>query len=460
MASIARDIFKAYDIRGIVGKTLTDEAAYLIGKAIAAKAAEKGITRIALGRDGRLSGPELMEHIRRGFTDSGINVLNVGMVATPMLYFAAVNECGGSGVMITGSHNPPDYNGFKMMLGGDTLAGEAIQELLSIIEKDGFVAADKQGNVTEKDISGEYHNHIVGHIKLKRPMKIAIDAGNGVGGAFAGKLYKGLGNEVTELFCDVDSTFPNHHPDPSKPKNLQDLIAALKNGDAEIGLAFDGDADRLGVVTKDGNIIYPDRQLMLFAQDVLNRNPGAKVIFDVKSTRLLAPWIKEHGGKAIMEKTGHSFIKSAMKETGAPVAGEMSGHIFFKERWFGFDDGLYAGARLLEILSASDNPSEVLNNLPQSISTPELNIALPEGSNGHQVIDELAAKAEFEGATEIITIDGLRVEFPDGFGLMRASNTTPILVLRFEADTQEAIERIQNQFKAVIESNPNLIWPL
>ncbi|HEZ4582126.1 TPA: phosphomannomutase/phosphoglucomutase [Neisseria meningitidis] len=460
MASIARDIFKAYDIRGIVGKTLTDEAAYLIGKAIAAKAAEKGITRIALGRDGRLSGPELMEHIRRGFTDSGINVLNVGMVATPMLYFAAVNECGGSGVMITGSHNPPDYNGFKMMLGGDTLAGEAIQELLSIIEKDGFVAADKQGNVTEKDISGEYHNHIVGHIKLKRPMKIAIDAGNGVGGAFAGKLYKGLGNEVTELFCDVDGTFPNHHPDPSKPKNLQDLIAALKNGDAEIGLAFDGDADRLSVVTKDGNIIYPDRQLMLFAQDVLNRNPGAKVIFDVKSTRLLAPWIKEHGGKAIMEKTGHSFIKSAMKETGAPVAGEMSGHIFFKERWFGFDDGLYAGARLLEILSASDNPSEVLNNLPQSISTPELNIALPEGSNGHQVIDELAAKAEFEGATEIITIDGLRVEFPDGFGLMRASNTTPILVLRFEADTQEAIERIQNQFKAVIESNPNLIWPL
>ncbi|MBG8737982.1 phosphomannomutase/phosphoglucomutase [Neisseria meningitidis] len=460
MASIARDIFKAYDIRGIVGKTLTDEAAYLIGKAIAAKAAEKGITRIALGRDGRLSGPELMEHIRRGFTDSGINVLNVGMVATPMLYFAAVNECGGSGVMITGSHNPPDYNGFKMMLGGDTLAGEAIQELLSIIEKDGFAAAGKQGSVTEKDISGEYLKHITGHIRLKRPMNIAIDAGNGVGGAFAGKLYKGLGNEVTELFCDVDGTFPNHHPDPSKPKNLQDLIAALKNGDAEIGLAFDGDADRLGVVTKDGNIIYPDRQLMLFAQDVLNRNPGAKVIFDVKSTRLLAPWIKEHGGKAIMEKTGHSFIKSAMKETGAPVAGEMSGHIFFKERWFGFDDSLYAGARLLEILSASDNPSEVLNNLPQSISTPELNIALPEGSNGHQVIDELAAKAEFEGATEIITIDGLRVEFPDGFGLMRASNTTPILVLRFEADTQEAIERIQNQFKAVIESNPNLIWPL
>ena len=460
MANIARDIFKAYDIRGIVGKTLTNEAAYLIGKAIATRAAEKGITRIALGRDGRLSGPELMEHIQRGFTNSGIDVLNVGMVATPMLYFAAINECGGSGVMITGSHNPPDYNGFKMMLGGETLAGEAIQELLALIEADKLTASDKKGSVTEKDISSEYHNHIVGHIKLKRPMKIAIDAGNGVGGAFAGKLYKGLGNEVTELFCEVDGTFPNHHPDPSKPKNLQDLIAALKNSDAEIGLAFDGDADRLGVVTKDGNIIYPDRQLMLFAQDVLSRNPGAKVIFDVKSTRLLAPWIKEHGGEPVMEKTGHSFIKSTMKKTGALVAGEMSGHVFFKERWFGFDDGMYAGARLLEILSAFDNPTEVLDSLPQSISTPELNIDLPEGSNGHQVIDELAAKAKFEGATEIITIDGLRVEFPDGFGLMRASNTTPILVLRFEADSDEAIERIQNQFKAVIESNPALKWPL
>ena len=460
MATISREIFKAYDIRGIVGKTLTNEAAYLIGKAIAAKAAAQNIGKIALGRDGRVSGPELMEHIQRGFTDSGIDVLNVGMVATPMLYYAAINECGGSGVMITGSHNPPDYNGFKMMLGGDTLAGEAIQELLAIVEKDGFVAADKQGSVTEKDISGEYHNNIVGHIKLKRPMKIAIDAGNGVGGAFAGKLYKGLGNEVTELFCEVDGNFPNHHPDPSKPKNLQDLIVELKNGDAEIGLAFDGDADRLGVVTKDGNIIYPDRQLMLFAQDVLSRNPKAKVIFDVKSTRLLAPWIKEHGGDPVMEKTGHSFIKSTMKKTGALVAGEMSGHVFFKERWFGFDDGMYAGARLLEILSAFDNPSEVLNSLPQSISTPELNIDLPEGSNGHQVIEELAAKAKFEGATEIITIDGLRVEFPDGFGLMRASNTTPILVLRFEADSDEAIGRIQNQFKAVIESNPALKWPL
>ena len=460
MANIARDIFKAYDIRGIVGKTLTNEAAYLIGKAIATRAAEKGITRIALGRDGRLSGPELMEHIQRGFTDSGIDVLNVGMVATPMLYFAAINECGGSGVMITGSHNPPDYNGFKMMLGGDTLAGEAIQELLALIEADKLTASDKKGSVTEKDISGEYHNHIVGHVKLKRPMKIAIDAGNGVGGAFAGKLYKGLGNEVTELFCEVDGNFPNHHPDPSKPKNLQDLIAALKNSDAEIGLAFDGDADRLGVVTKDGNIIYPDRQLMLFAQDVLSRNPGAKVIFDVKSTRLLAPWIKEHGGEAVMEKTGHSFIKSTMKKTGALVAGEMSGHIFFKERWFGFDDGLYAGARLLEILSASPNPSAVLEALPEGVSTPELNIALPEGADGHALIADLAQSARFDGLQELITIDGLRAEFADGFGLLRASNTTPVLVLRFEGDNQAALARIQAQFKTLVEQHGGLQWPL
>ncbi|WP_373741099.1 phosphomannomutase/phosphoglucomutase [Neisseria sp.] len=459
-ATIARDIFKAYDIRGIVGKTLTNEAAYLIGRAIAAKAAEKNIGKIAIGRDGRLSGPDLMAALQKGFTDSGIDVLNVGMVATPILYFAAIRECSGSGVMITGSHNPPDYNGFKMMLGGDTLAGEAIQELLAMIENGGFVSDGRTGSVTEKDVAEEYISHIVGHIKLKRPMKIAADAGNGVGGAFAGKLYRALGCEVTELFCDVDGNFPNHHPDPAKPKNLQDLIAELKSGDAEIGLAFDGDADRLGVVTKDGNIIYPDRQLMLYAEDVLSRNPGAKIIFDVKSTRLLAPWIKARGGEPVMEKTGHSFIKSSMKKNGALLAGEMSGHTFFKERWFGFDDGLYTGCRLLEILSAHDDPSAVLNALPQNISTPELNIALPEGMSGHKVIEEFAKTAEFDGAVETITIDGLRVEYPDGFGLMRASNTTPILVLRFEADNDAAIERIQNQFKAVIESNPALKWEL
>lgn len=457
MASIASDIFKAYDIRGIVGKTLTNEAAYLIGKAIAARGSKLGVTRIAVGRDGRLSGPELGENLIRGITESGIDVLNVGMVATPMLYFAAIKECGGSGVMITGSHNPPDYNGFKMMLAGDTLAGEAIQELLAAIQNDQFVSGS--GSVTEQNVAADYQAAIVDHIKLARPMNIVIDAGNGVPGAYAGDLFRALGCQVTELFCEVDGNFPNHHPDPAKPENLQDLIKALQNSDAEIGLAFDGDGDRLGVVTKDGHIIYPDRQLMLYAQDVLSRNPGAKVIFDVKSTRLLAPWIKEHGGEPIMEKTGHSFIKSSMKKNGALLAGEMSGHTFFKERWFGFDDGLYTGCRLLEILSRSDNPSAVLNALPESTSTPELNIHLPEGSNGHQVIAELAEHAQFEGAQEIITIDGLRVEFADGFGLMRASNTTPVLVLRFEADDQTALDRIQQQFKTLVESKPGLAWP-
>ena len=456
MANIASDIFKAYDIRGIVEKTLTNEAAYLIGRAIAARAVKAGVRKIAVGRDGRLSGPALIENLMRGFTDSGVDVLNVGMVATPMLYFAAIQECGGSGVMITGSHNPPDYNGFKMMLAGGTLAGEAIQELLAAIQADDFV--DGQGSVVEQDIATAYQDAITNHIKLARPMKIVIDAGNGVAGAFAGDVYRALGCEVSELFCEVDGNFPNHHPDPAKPSNLQDVIAALQNSDAEIGLAFDGDGDRLGVVTKEGNIIYPDRQLMLFAQDVLSRNAGAKVIFDVKSTRLLTPWIREHGGEPIMEKTGHSFIKASMKENGALLAGEMSGHTFFKERWFGFDDGMYAGCRMLEILSRSDNPSAVLNALPQSTSTPELNLDLPEGMSGHQVIAELAQHAQFDDATEIITIDGLRVEFADGFGLMRASNTTPVLVLRFEADNAAALERIQNQFKALIESHPALHW--
>ncbi len=457
MATIASDMFKAYDIRGIVGKSLTNEAAYLIGKAIAARGAKLGVSCIAVGRDGRLSGPELGENLMRGITESGLDVLNVGMVATPMLYFAAIKECGGSGVMITGSHNPPDYNGFKMMLAGDTLAGEAVQELLSAIQNDQFVSGN--GKVREQDFAAAYQAAIVNHIKLARPMNIVIDAGNGVPGAYAGDLFRALGCTVTELFCEVDGNFPNHHPDPAKPENLQDLIRALQNSDAEIGLAFDGDGDRLGVVTKDGQIIYPYRQLMLYAQDVLSRNPGAKVIFDVKSTRLLAPWIKEHGGEPIMEKTGHSFIKSSMKKNGALLAGEMSGHTFFKERWFGFDDGLYTGCRLLEILSRSDNPSAVLNALPESSSTPELNIHLPEGSNGHQVIAELAKEAKFEGAQEVITIDGLRVEFADGFGLMRASNTTPVLVLRFEGDNQAALDRIQQQFKALIESKPGLAWP-
>lgn len=457
MAQIAAEMFKAYDIRGIVGKTLTEEAAYLIGRAVAAHGAARGVKRIAVGRDGRLSGPSLLDNLIRGITESGIDVVNVGMVATPMLYFAALTLCDGSGVMITGSHNPPDYNGFKMMLAGETLAGSLIQDLLKTIEQDQFVSGSGKAETCE-DLFTRYREAVTNHIRLARPMKIVIDAGNGVAGAYAGSLFRAIGCEVQELFCEVDGHFPNHHPDPAKLENLADLIRALQTGDAEIGLAFDGDGDRLGVVTKDGQIIYPDRQLMLYAQDVLSRNPGAKIIFDVKSTRLLTPWIRKHGGEPVMEKTGHSFIKSSMKKNGALLAGEMSGHTFFKERWYGFDDGMYTGCRLLEILSRSENPSAVLNALPQSESTPELNIKLPEGVNGHRVIEELAATAQFDGATDLITIDGLRVEFADGFGLMRASNTTPVLVLRFEADNAAALERIQAQFKTLINSHPALTW--
>ena len=458
MAQTAPEIFKAYDIRGIVGQTLTEDTARLIGRAIASRAAAQGIGSIAVGRDGRLSGPALAAALCRGLTESGIRVTDVGMVATPMLYFAAVSECGGSGIMITGSHNPPDYNGFKIMLGGDTLAGEAIQQLRDTIEADAFVSGS--GSIRRANTAAAYQNAVTSHIQLARPMRIAIDAGNGVAGAYAGSLYRALGCEVEELYCTVDGSFPNHHPDPAKPDNLRDLIAAVQNGSAEIGLAFDGDGDRLGVVTKSGNIIYPDRQLMLFARDVLIRNPQAKIIFDVKSTRLLAPWIRQHGGEAVMEKTGHSFIKSAMKRSGALLAGEMSGHTFFKERWYGFDDGMYAGARLLEILSHSADPTAELDSLPQAVSTPEINIALPAGRNGHDTVAELAAAARFEGAEDIVTIDGLRVEYPDGFGLIRASNTTPVLVLRFEADNRDAITRIQNQFKTALAALPDLAWPL
>ena len=458
MAQTAPEIFKAYDIRGIVGQTLTEDTARLIGRAIASRAAAQGIGSIAVGRDGRLSGPALAAALCRGLTESGIRVTDVGMVATPMLYFAAVSECGGSGIMITGSHNPPDYNGFKIMLGGETLAGEAIQQLRDTIEADAFVSGS--GSIRRANTAAAYQNAVTSHIQLARPMRIAIDAGNGVAGAYAGSLYRALGCEVEELYCTVDGSFPNHHPDPAKPDNLRDLIAAVQNGSAEIGLAFDGDGDRLGVVTKSGNIIYPDRQLMLFARDVLQRNPQAKIIFDVKSTRLLAPWIRQHGGEPVMEKTGHSFIKSAMKRSGALLAGEMSGHTFFKERWYGFDDGMYAGARLLEILSRSADPSAELDSLPQAVSTPEINIALPAGRNGHDTVAELAAAARFEGAEDIVTIDGLRVEYPDGFGLIRASNTTPMLVLRFEADNRDAITRIQNQFKTALAALPDLAWPL
>src|SRR6266702_4441055 len=398
-----QEIFKAYDIRGIVGKTLTVEGVRLIGQAIASEllARHEANVRpeIAVGRDGRLSGPQLADALMAGIRASGVDVAEIGMAATPIAYFAAHELGCGSAVAVTGSHNPPDYNGLKMVLAGTTLSGEDIQRLRRRIE--------------------------------------------------TGDLYRGLGCELIELHCEVDGRFPNHHPDPSQPENLKDLIAAVREERAEIGLAFDGDGDRLGVVTADGRVIYPDRQLMLFAEDVLSRQPGAEVIYDVKSTRNLGPWIRSHGGVPSLWKTGHSLIKARLRERGAALAGEMSGHTFFVERWYGFDDAQYAGARLLEILSKTSDATATLNALPDSVSTPELHLPLSEGEP-HRLISMLQKEAAFQGASEVIRLDGLRVEYPYGFGLARASNTTPVIVLRFEADDQPGLDRIKSEFRRVL----------
>ena len=445
--NLSPGIFKAYDIRGIVGTTLDESIAHQIGQAFGSAVCAKGERLVVIGRDGRLSGPSLTAALARGLQAAGVDVIDLGVVATPMVYFGTNVLNARSGIMVTGSHNPPDYNGFKMVLAGEAIHGETITALHTAI-----VAGDLtkgEGSYRTHDLRDAYLQRITGDVKLARPMKIVIDCGNGVAGAFAGDLYRAMGCEVTELFCEVDGNFPNHHPDPAHPENLQDLIRALQSGEAEIGLAFDGDGDRLGVVTKDGQIIYPDRQLMLFAADVLTRHPGEQILYDVKCTRHLAPWIIEHGGVPLMWKTGHSLVKAKLRETGAPLGGEMSGHVFFKDRWYGFDDGLYAGARLLELMSRVPDPSAVLNALPQSISTPELQLKLKEGENV-ALIAKLQKEAVFEGAEQIITIDGLRVEFGDGFGLARSSNTTPVVVMRFEAETTDALARIQALFKRVI----------
>jgi phosphomannomutase/phosphoglucomutase len=450
--SLPPEIFKAYDIRGIVGKSLTADVVRRIGHALGSLAIEQGQRAIAVGRDGRLSGPELAGALMDGICAAGCDAIDVGCVPTPVTYFAAYELGCNSCVSVTGSHNPPDYNGLKMVIGGTTLALDAIQQLKARAE--GGDLKHGQGQRRSADVIPAYVERIVGDVRLARPLKIVMDCGNGVAGAVAPELFKRLGCAIVPLFCEVDGNFPNHHPDPSKPENLADVVQALQETDAEIGIAFDGDGDRLGVVTKDGEIIYPDRQLMLFAADVLSRVPGGQIIFDVKCTRLLAPWIRQHGGEPLMWNTGHALVKAKLKNTGAPLAGEMSGHTFFKERWYGFDDGLYAGARLLEILSRSPDVSAPLKALPDSPSTPELNLKMAEGEP-FALIDKLKAEGRFEGATERITIDGLRVEYPDGFGLARPSNTTPVVVLRFEADNAAALARIQDDFRAAICA----VWP-
>ena len=437
--------FKAYDIRGIVPSALNPEFAQELGRGLAARAHSAGVTTMVVGRDGRISSPSLAAALQQGMRDGGINTIDVGEVPTPLVYFAAYTLKTGSGVAVTGSHNPPDYNGFKMMMGGGTLHGDAILALRDEVAA-GPARTAKAGSATSIDILTPYLARVLGDVKLSRPMKIAIDCGNGVAGAVAPQLFRALGCEVTELFCEVDGTFPNHHPDPADPHNLEDLIRCVQTTDCEIGLAFDGDGDRLGVVTKSGQIIWPDRQLILYARDVLTRCPGQTIIYDVKCSRHVAVEIRAAGGVPLMWQTGHSLIKAKLAETGAPLAGEMSGHVFFKERWFGFDDGLYTGCRLLEILSRSPNPSAVLEALPQGVSTPELKLEMNEGEP-HALIKRLQTEGVFNGATEVIKIDGLRADYPDGFGLARASNTTPVVVLRFEGDTSEALTRIQNAFR-------------
>ena len=457
MTTLSPSIFKAYDIRGILGKTLDAGIARQIGQAFGSAAAACGERTVVIGRDGRLSGPELAAALAAGLQATGLDVIDLGLVATPMLYFATHVLPARSGIMVTGSHNPPDYNGFKMVLAGEAIHGEAIQDLYRAIVAGEF--AQGSGGYRSHDIRQAYLDRITGDIKLARPMRIAIDCGNGVAGAVAGDLYRALGCAVTELFCDVDGTFPNHHPDPAHPENLQDLMACLRDGAAEIGLAFDGDGDRLGVVTRDGRIIYPDRQLMLFAADVLTRHPGRDILYDVKCTRHIGPWVERHGGRPLMWKTGHSLVKAKMRETGAPLGGEMSGHVFFQDRWYGFDDGLYAGARLLELLSREADPSATLHALPQSISTPELQLKLEEGENV-ALIGRLQREARFESAERVVTIDGVRAEYADGFGLARSSNTTPVVVMRFEGESEQALARIQRDFKqAILAIKPDARLP-
>ena len=442
-------IFKAYDIRGIVPSTINEEVAHALGKAFGSAAIQKGEATVAVGRDGRLSGPHISTALISGLVSSGVHVIDVGAVTTPMLYFAACTLAT-SGIQVTGSHNPKDYNGFKMVLAGRAIYGDDIQDLKRVMQAEGTVTATP-GQVARVDVSGAYQARIVEGIKLARPMKIVIDSGNGIAGASAPAIFRALGCEVIELFSEVDGNFPNHHPDPSKPENLRDLINALKTSGAELGLAFDGDGDRLGIVTRDGQNIYPDRQMMLFARDVLSRVPGGTIVYDVKCSQRLAPEITAAGGVPLMYKTGHSLIKAKMKEINSPLGGEMSGHIFFKERWYGFDDGTYAGARLLEIVSRSADASAVLNALPTSFSTPELNVACREGEP-HTVVAALVKAVDFPPPAQVNTIDGVRVDWPDGFGLIRASNTTPVLVLRFEGHTEAALKRIEADMLVLLRS--------
>ena len=454
---INREIFRAYDVRGIVETALTPDAVTLIGQAFASEARAQGQNTVVIGRDGRLSSPALAKALSTGLCAGGCDVIDIGMVPTPVLYYATHKLKTGTGIMVTGSHNPPAYNGLKMLIAGHTCYGDAITALYQRIVDGDLDSGD--GNYQQQDVITDYIDTIVSDIHLARPLRIAVDCGNGVAGVLAVELFSKLGCDITALFCDVDGNFPNHHPDPSKPENLVDIKQAIVDHSLDLGLAFDGDGDRVGIIDDQQNIIWADRQMMLYAGDVLERKPGAMIIFDIKSSSHLADYIQSHGGEPLMWKTGHSFIKAKMKETGAELAGEMSGHIFFKERWFGFDDGLYSAARMLEILSKREqDPSDVFAKLPDSVNTPELQIMFEEGEH-YAFMEKFKQEADFDNA-DIVTIDGMRVNYPEGWGLIRPSNTTPSLVLRFEADTKSALDAIQAKFRQeILKLDSNLALP-
>ncbi len=457
MAQLDPSLFKAYDIRGIVSDSLDSDACTHIGRAYATLARARGERSVHISRDGRDSGPQLAQALGAGLRAGGLEVVDLGMNATPMLYFACATTDIGNGIQITGSHNPPEYNGLKLVLQGDALHGEEIAALRELTLSEAYSSGN--GGQRSASVVEAYMQRIAADVRLARPMHVAVDCGNGVAGAFAPQLLRRLGCRVTELYCEVDGSFPNHHPDPADPRNLQDLQRVLREGDAEIGLAFDGDGDRLGVVTKDGHIIWPDRQLMLYAADVLQRHPGAPILYDVKCTAQLDPWVRRHGGEPMMWRTGHSLIKARMKEVDAPLAGEMSGHIFFKDRWFGFDDAQYVAARLLELLARAPDAQAELLGLPDSLSTPELKIATAPQQQ-FALCERLQREGRFATARRIHTIDGVRAEYADGFGLARPSNTTPCVVLRFEASDQQAMARIQQEFRAALLAlQPDLQLP-
>ena len=448
---ISSSIFKAYDIRGIVEKELTPEVVKLIGLAIGSESIAQGERGIVVGRDGRLTGPTLSESLISGLIESGCHIVDIGMVPTPLVYFATYTKGASSGVMVTGSHNPPEYNGLKIIIAGETLSADKIQNLYSRIVNQEFFSGS--GSLTSINIDQDYMDTIKSDIVLDRELNIVVDCGNGIAGNIAPKLFESLGARVSKLFCLVDGRFPNHHPDPSNPENLKDLIKEVVDTGADLGLAFDGDGDRLGLVDNNGNVIWADRQMILYARDVLSRKPGAKIIFDVKCSPLLPKDISEHGGEAIMSRTGHSFIKNKLKETDAELGGEMSGHIFFKDRWYGFDDALYTGARLLEIISkTSKTCAEIFSEFPGSVSTPEINIHFDEQGQQYDAMETLCNSVDFPDA-EINTLDGVRVEYENCWGLVRASNTTPCLVLRFEGNDKEALKSIKKRFKDWLEKN-------